>query len=177
MRRREFIAIVGSAAFGWPLAVRAQQPAIPAIGFLSGRSPGESAAVEAAFRKGLSETGFVEGRNLYIAFRWAEGQYDRLPALAADPAGQQVAVIAATGGAPPAAKAATASIPIVFVMGEGDPVKAGLVASLNRPGGNITGISPITSVLGPKRLQLIARGCAQSRPNRPAAQRASIASA
>jgi len=153
MRRREFIAGLGAAA--WPFALRAQQSALPVIGFLSGRSPSESAPAEAAFRRGLGEAGYIEGRNLHIAFRWAEGQYDRLPELAESLIAQQVAVIAAVAGGVFAAKPATTSIPIVFVMGEGDAVKTGLVASLNRPGGNVTGITPITSVLGPKRLELL----------------------
>jgi putative tryptophan/tyrosine transport system substrate-binding protein len=153
MRRREFLTLLGGAAVANPLAANAQP--VPVIGFLSGRSPGESATVVAAFRRGLGEAGFVEGRNLHMAFRWAEGQYDRLPKLAADLVAQQVAVIAAVAGGVFAAKPATTRIPIVFVMGEGDAVKTGLVASLNRPGGNVTGIAPITSVLGPKRLQVL----------------------
>jgi putative ABC transport system substrate-binding protein len=156
MTRREFIALLGSGVTAWPVAARAQQPATPVIGYLGSQSPEEFAGRLRAFRQGLSETGYVEGMNVDIEYRWAENQYDRFPALLADLVRSKVTVIAAVTGTPPAlaAKAATTTIPIVFATA-GDPVALGLVASLNRPGGNLTGVATLTVELGPKQLEML----------------------
>jgi putative tryptophan/tyrosine transport system substrate-binding protein len=157
MRRREFITIVGSAAASWPLAARAQQPAMPMIGFLAGTLEETGRPIVAAYKQGLLDTGYVEGKSIMIEYRWANAQYDQLPALAADLVRHQVAVIATdTPVAALAAKRATTSIPIVFGLGS-DPVRDGLVASFNRPGGNITGATFYANLLSAKRLDLFHR--------------------
>jgi putative tryptophan/tyrosine transport system substrate-binding protein len=175
MRRRELMLVLGGALTA-ARTVCAQQKAMPVVGFLNGRSPGEAAGVVAAFGQGLSKTGYVEGRTVAIEYRWAEGRYDRLPALAADLVGRKVDLIA-TGGLPPAraAKNATSTIPIVF-LGT-DPVRDGLVANLARPGGNVTGFTVLNVELMPKRFELLSELVPQARviallvnPNNPTAE-------
>jgi putative tryptophan/tyrosine transport system substrate-binding protein len=155
VRRREFITLLGGAA-AWPLAARAQQAVMPVIGWMSGRSPEDSAHLLAAFREGLRETGFVKGESVAIEYRWAGGQYEQLPTMAADLVGRRIAVLVAIGGdaSALAAKQATSTIPIVFGTG-GDPVTAGLVRSFNRPGGNATGFTLLTNLMEPKRVGLL----------------------
>jgi putative ABC transport system substrate-binding protein len=156
MKRRTFITLLGGAAAAWSVRVHAQQAPMPVIGYMSARAPDESTHLLAAFRRGLAEGGYIEGQNLSIEYRWARGQYDLLPAMAADLVSRHVSVLVAVGGdpSPRAAKRATSTIPIVFGVG-GDPVSEGLVESFNRPGGNATGDTVYTNIMEPKRLGLL----------------------
>jgi putative ABC transport system substrate-binding protein len=156
MRRRDFITLLGGAAVAWPLAASAQQPAMPVIGYLHSASPEPYAPMMAAFRQGLAQAGYVEGQNVAIQYRWAEGRFDRLPTLAAEIMQRRVAVLVAGGGdvSAKAAQGATTSVPIVFTIG-GDPTAYGLVGSLGRPEANVTGVTFFTIMLGPKRLELL----------------------
>src|SRR5262245_45153896 len=154
MRRREFIALLSGTVAGWPRGASAQQPAMPVIGFLNGGSLEGYPRNLAAFRQGLNETGYVEGQNVTVEYRWAEGQYDRLSAMAVDLVGRDTTVIVANTPAIRAAQAATRTIPIVFITGA-DPVEFGIVASLNRPGGNVTGVASLVDEVGPKRVELL----------------------
>ena len=156
MRRRDFIKIVAGSAAAWPLAARGQQPAMPVIGFMSGRSLADAGYLADAFRQGLRDTGYVEGENISIEYRWANGDYDRLPGLASDLLLRKVLVLVAVGGdsSALAAKQATSTVPIVFGTGS-DPIKAGLIASFNRPGGNATGYALLTNQMEPKRIGLL----------------------
>jgi putative tryptophan/tyrosine transport system substrate-binding protein len=155
MKRREFISLIGGVAATWPLAVKAQQPATPVVGYLDSRTHDEGESRAAAFRRGLQESGYIAGQNVAIEYHWAEQQIDRLPAMATDLVKRRVTVIA-TGSTPAAvaAQAATTTIPIVFEMGS-DPVRLGLIANLNRPGGNVTGVTNLIVEVGPKRLELL----------------------
>ena len=156
LKRREFITLLGGAAAAWPLAARAQQSTLPVIGFLSIASPEAWIDYVAAFKQGLAQAGFIEGRNVAIEYRWARGDYSRLPALANELVSRRVSVLATYGGARSAlaAKDATSSIPIVFMFGDGDPVAYGLVRSFNEPGGNVTGLAQLSVEVEPKRLEL-----------------------